>query len=281
MIYLPTVRGELSSGAVRDVNMVLDKQQGWTAIHKAAIKGHAELVAVLLDHEQCDINVRDVWNASPLHVAVVYGNTGVARLLVENSCNLEAKDQSGSTPLHECAKHGRCDIAQLLLQAGASISAQTNTWKTAAQLSEQNSQGLKQGNYEATGELLRAFDASSTHTAILEEWRKDEEAAGGEEARRTTGGGGGGRVELGARLGGGGFKTVYRGRWFGKEVAVAMVKNLTIAQKSEFEHEVRMMLRAQDDQICRIYSIERVRSPEGELCPAIVMELYSGDLNDR
>ena len=28
----------------------------------------------------------------------------------------------------------------------------------------------------------------------------------------------------------------------------------------------------------RLFSIERVRSPEGELCPAIVMELYKSDL---
>lgn len=38
------------------------------------------------------------------------------------------------------------------------------------------------------------------------------------------------------------------------------------------------MLRAQDDYVVRLFSIERVRSPEGELCPAIVMELYSSDL---
>ena len=190
--------------------------------------------------------MRDAWNATPLHVAVVYGNTGVARLLVERSANIEAKEQSGCTPLHECARNGRFDIAQILLQAGADISAQSNTWKTPAQLAEQNARGLKQGDYEATHQALTAWDASSTHTAVLEEWKKQEEAAGvaGGESRRTAAGGGG-RVELGARLGGGGFKTVYRARWFGKEVAVAVVKNLTHSQKAEFEHEVRMMLRAQ------------------------------------
>ena len=50
---LPVLRSELAT--VTDVNAVLDKQQGWAALHKAAIKGHAEMIAVLLDHPQCDM----------------------------------------------------------------------------------------------------------------------------------------------------------------------------------------------------------------------------------
>jgi len=72
--------------------MIMDKQ-GWTALHKAAIKGHAELCEVLITDAKCSIDIRDNWGSSPLHVAVVYGNAGVARALVEASANIEAKQK--------------------------------------------------------------------------------------------------------------------------------------------------------------------------------------------
>jgi len=112
-------------------------------------------------------------------------------------------------------------------------------WKTACQLAEQNRAGLKQGKYVETFNILREWDANSTHTAVLEEWKNEEKTK-----KSSPGGGergdGGDRVVLGARIGGGGYKTVHKAHWFGKELAVALVKNLSVAQKNEFEHEVRL-----------------------------------------
>lgn len=166
----------------------------------------------------------------------------MARVLLKHSADPEAKQQDGRTPLHEAGKWGQADIAQLLLQGGSSVSTESNRWETPYALAKRNSTGLKEGEAQRTLQIMEAWDAASTHTAILEEWKREEEEQAARQASPTNKGGwsgGGARIEMGHRLGGGGFKTVYKARWFGKEVAVAVVKHLTQAQKSEFEHETR------------------------------------------
>jgi len=47
---------------------------------------------------------------SPLHIAVILGETGIVRYLIEQGADIKAKDISGSTALHEAVRYGDIDI---------------------------------------------------------------------------------------------------------------------------------------------------------------------------
>ncbi|MCR4939953.1 MAG: ankyrin repeat domain-containing protein [Treponemataceae bacterium] len=67
---------------------------------------------------------------TPLHLATILGQTGVAQYLIERGASTKAKDVSGATPLHEAVRYGRTEIARYLLEAGADPNAQDSLGKT-------------------------------------------------------------------------------------------------------------------------------------------------------
>ena len=51
------------------------------------------------------------------------------------------------------------------------------------------------------------------------------------------------QVEMGKKIGSGGYGVVYAGKWQGKEVAVKMVQqNLVASEIEEFKHEAMLMV---------------------------------------
>jgi hypothetical protein len=61
--------------------------------------------------------------ATPLHLAVVSGQLGAAKLLIEKGASIEAKaaDEHQGTPLHWAAFVGRLDSVKFLLEKGAAL----------------------------------------------------------------------------------------------------------------------------------------------------------------
>ena len=77
-----------------------------------------------------NLSMRFADGQSPLHFAVIAGETSIVRFLLEQGVSINAKDISGSTPLHEAVRYGRREIASLLLDAGADINARDSIGKT-------------------------------------------------------------------------------------------------------------------------------------------------------
>ncbi|OAY69042.1 Ankyrin-2 [Ananas comosus] len=101
-------------------------QYGTTALHSAAIKGHCEAMALLVE-SGADVESADVEGHTPLHLAVESGCAAAVEMLVDLGANVNAKTKRGATPLCMAAAIGHDGIARLLLSRGATAATATAT----------------------------------------------------------------------------------------------------------------------------------------------------------
>ena len=92
-----------------------------TPLHQAAIKGHKEIVSVLLD-AGCPIGVEDSKGCYALHYAAQGGAVEVIGVLVERGLDVNKEDNDGKTPLHLASAHGKLEAVRELLRLGAQAS---------------------------------------------------------------------------------------------------------------------------------------------------------------
>ena len=112
---LEEVKSNLRWGA--DVNAP-DDDLRMTPLHWAAIKGHTEVVALLLA-KGADAKARDKLKFTPLHGAA---NKEVALLLLAKKVDVNAVATGGMTPLHMATSK---EVMALLLENGADINAKS------------------------------------------------------------------------------------------------------------------------------------------------------------
>ena len=72
--------------------------RGMTALHKAALRGSAQVVSLLLE-KGADVNSQDPDGWTPLHCAVSVSNPEMVRHLVLNGASLFTPNDDGDTPL--------------------------------------------------------------------------------------------------------------------------------------------------------------------------------------
>lgn len=107
-----------------------------TPLFFAAVNGHVDCMALLLDHG-ADIHARELGQGTALHTVARKNYVECARLLIgmrtyrcpcpdtrqARGCQLEARDSLGMTPLHHAASEGSLATLQLLLDSGADANA--------------------------------------------------------------------------------------------------------------------------------------------------------------
>ncbi|CAL1265913.1 unnamed protein product [Larinioides sclopetarius] len=81
------------------------KDDGYTALHLAALNNHVEVAELLVQQGKANMNQQNVNLQTPLHLAVERQHTQIVRLLVREKCDLNIPDKDGDTPLHEALRH--------------------------------------------------------------------------------------------------------------------------------------------------------------------------------
>lgn len=77
-----------------------------------------------------DINKKDQFGSTPLHVALTFGRTDIAMALIDVDADLTVKNPQGSTPLHIASFFCRTEIVKALLEKGADKNVQDDFGST-------------------------------------------------------------------------------------------------------------------------------------------------------
>ncbi|XP_072169897.1 E3 ubiquitin-protein ligase MIB1-like [Diadema setosum] len=81
------------------------KDDGYTALHLAALNNHVEVAELLVNQGHANLDLQNVNQQTALHLAVERQHTQIVRLLVRASAKLDLPDKDGDTPLHEALRH--------------------------------------------------------------------------------------------------------------------------------------------------------------------------------
>ncbi|KAJ8320485.1 hypothetical protein KUTeg_002072 [Tegillarca granosa] len=123
----------------------IKKDDGFSALHLAALNGHKDVTNTLLTVGQADIEIRNNRQQTPLLLAVSQGHTSIIELLVTRGADVNVEDEDGDTCLHlalmrQSVSTEREDtpmldamgaaIACYLAQQGASLTKKNHQGKT-------------------------------------------------------------------------------------------------------------------------------------------------------
>lgn len=137
----PKVAQVLAAAPKIDVNIL--SAQGESPLMLAALKGEIGL-AELLIKKGADVN-KTGW--TPLHYAATKGHLPMIRLLLENYAYIDAESPNGSTPLMMAGMYGTPEAVKLLIDEGADLMLKNQQGLTAQQFAQR-------GNRLDSAELL-------------------------------------------------------------------------------------------------------------------------------
>lgn len=78
------------------------KEDGFAALHLAALNGHKEVAVILLSQNggRAKVDLRNNRQQTPLHLATSQGHWSLVELLVHHNADVACADEDGDTVLH-------------------------------------------------------------------------------------------------------------------------------------------------------------------------------------
>ena len=144
---------------------------GMTALHKAVLGGHKDIVQLLLS-KGASTEVMDSFGNTPLHLATCFGHTTLVELLLTEGASIEARiamDLCNNTPLNIASREGHTRVVELLLTKGASVEVTNEDKHTPLHTAAQHGHTsvvellLSKG---ASIEAINSHNDTPLHTAI-------------------------------------------------------------------------------------------------------------------
>ncbi|GIY59474.1 ANK_REP_REGION domain-containing protein [Caerostris extrusa] len=93
-----------------------------TSLHLAIIYNNDERVVQMLIQHGADVHLQDVFNNTPVHLAVRLGKLKMLRLLIKAGAELDSRNLLLETPLMAAVRHSNVAAVKQLLSFGASTS---------------------------------------------------------------------------------------------------------------------------------------------------------------
>ena len=94
----------------------------WTALHVASIRGHAEVVKLLLAHPDVDVNIKDDGGQTPFSLGCLRGEVSVVEVLLKDPrVNVTLDDDHGCTPLWCASRGGHFEVIECLIASGRDL----------------------------------------------------------------------------------------------------------------------------------------------------------------
>lgn len=132
--YWDCVNVLLDAGA----NVNVKNKSGWSLLHQAVAGNWPEFVERLLNKSAIPF-VKDMCDATPLHVASEKGFSRIAKMLIKTEIiNINALDIDDETPLMKAAKLNHLDTVKILVESGANLYLKNRDGKNAQELASEN-----------------------------------------------------------------------------------------------------------------------------------------------
>jgi len=162
MVATAAGRPDLTKAFLRDDPMAAKAttSSGQTLLHLAVYSGDPQVVRVLVAGG-VEVDGKNNWSATALHLAAAHGLTKVAAILLEAKASTEAKAmEMDQTPLHLAAAAGHTDLVELLLKHGAAVDSRDLGGRTPLHLAALH-------NHAGVAERLIAWKADVNAAANL------------------------------------------------------------------------------------------------------------------
>jgi ankyrin repeat protein len=108
---------------ITTVNDIVSKIGKFTAVHIAALRGHVDVMCVLVDYG-ASIDIADTIQVTPLLYAVRHQKYDMVKYLIENGANVNAIDIMNHTPLYEATNKSDFTMVKYLIESGANVNVE-------------------------------------------------------------------------------------------------------------------------------------------------------------
>ncbi|GAA5987192.1 hypothetical protein JCM11641_006054 [Rhodosporidiobolus odoratus] len=115
-----------------DEEQVSRDAAGMTVLHVAASFGFLDLCELYLSRYPFVVEWANARGQTPLHVAAMKGQDGIAQLFIDAGADINAPDLDGSTPLHYASSYGKLNVVKLLVDLDCQTDSINNAGFTAA-----------------------------------------------------------------------------------------------------------------------------------------------------